>query len=705
MSMIMNHDMTAIMGQRIMQRNSLAMRRSLEKLSTGMRTKIADLDNTAELAIGETMRSRIYGMEKALNNSQDGISLIQTASGALESTQSMLMRMRELSVQAANDTLTQQDRSYIQVEINEIRNEITRIGDTTQFNRKNILSGDNAVLWSSTSKNVNAVIHGGLRSIDHYGQKSSVDGNFKISVRTKSGKAQVQKSDIFRVKHDDVLTSKNVNSDIGVEDVEVFGELPQGNYNITMSEGSVEGAKVMGHFGIGGEDEDGNLHTFDDIFEIESSSGLQDNASILFEVKHVDSNNGIVSLKATANILTTEGISKQKTLDNILLTDGAEAVNLDELFGQDSLNIKVEGVDYINEGAKFAVNVSSNSALENSVGIDITNTSQQNFHYVLDGDYLANSDLKFSNFFVDEKAHQVTQGTITLTTGNTFRNFDTSEDVTLANFETNYIGKVADGDTKLRDIDKFWTSDGIFILDEPRELTLTQGDGKQARIMLNGGDTLNDVARKLNNAVSIGLGQSQYVDDNTNFVTFVEGSTKGLEAVEGTFVIRSALAGSQGEITLSGNEDVLKAFSLNTIQESRENQHDVTVRDAHTDMLIAENVKITGNLLVGVIHQNVDVEFDPNLGTNIAWNDSTKNFDFVDSTEGKGSEFILHLADNTMVLQTGTGEGEDVMLNIGDMRSHALGLDGVNVMNQQSRRCNRPSINAAGKTRSRSKPS
>ena len=101
--------------------------------------------------------------------------------------------------------------------------------------------------------------------------------------------------------------------------------------------------------------------------------------------------------------------------------------------------------------------------------------------------------------------------------------------------------------------------------------------------MLYADDTLNDVAKKLNNAVSIGLGQAQYVDEGAKFVTFVEGSTKGLESVEGTFVIRSVVAGEQGEIVLSGNEDVLKAFSLNTIQESKENQYDITVSDAHTD--------------------------------------------------------------------------------------------------------------------------
>ncbi|MBQ7068957.1 MAG: flagellin [Synergistaceae bacterium] len=695
MSMIMNHDMTAIMGQRIMQRNSLAMRRSLEKLSTGMRTKIPDLDNTAELAIGETMKSRIYGMEKALNNSQDGISLIQTASGALESTQSLLMRMRELSVQAANDVLTQQDRSYIQVEINEIRDEITRIGDTTQFNRKNILSGDSAVLWSTTGKNVKAIIHGGLRSIDNYGQKSNVDGNFKISVRTTAGKAQVQKSDIFRIKHDDVLTDKNVNSDVGVKDVEISGEIPSGKYNLTLSQGSGQEAKVTGSFGIGGQDEDGNVYKFDDAFTLETSNGLADNASILFEVQNVNSNNGTVTLKATANILTSEGISKRKTLDNILLTEGSDSVNLDGLFGSDSLGIKLENSDYVNEGAKFSVSVSANSQIENSIGIDITGTNSEIFkdetlHYVLDGNQTGNKEIKFSNFFVNENSQQVTEGTITLTTDNSFRSADVGgrlnpdENTSLSSFEANYVGKIAGGDTKLSDVDKFWTVDGVFVLDEPRELTLTQGDGKQARIMLYADDTLNDVAKKLNNAVSIGLGQAQYVDEGAKFVTFVEGSTKGLESVEGTFVIRSVVAGEQGEIVLSGNEDVLKAFSLNTIQESKENQYDITVSDAHTNNLIAESVKITGNRLVGVIHQNVDVEFDSNFGLNIGWNDSTKNFEFTDTTNGQGSEFILHLADNTTVLQTGTGEGEDVMLNIGDMRAHALGLDSVNVMSQKS---------------------
>ena len=253
MSMIMNHDMTAMMGHRIMQKNSLAMKRSLEKLSTGLRTKIADVDNTASLAIGETMMSRIGGKEKALNNSQDGISLIQTATGALEQTQSMLQRMRELTVQAANDTLTQQDRSYIQVEINEIRNEITSVGANTQFNRKHILSGDSAVLWSSSNDKVKAIVNGGIRSIDNYGQKYAVDGNYKISVNAEAGKAQVQKGDIFRIKHDGAVADKSINGDVGVRDISGSG-VPAGKYNVSLADSADMGTTgvLTGSYGLGG---------------------------------------------------------------------------------------------------------------------------------------------------------------------------------------------------------------------------------------------------------------------------------------------------------------------------------------------------------------------------------------------------------------------------------------------------------------------
>ena len=712
MSMIMNHDMTSLLGQRIMQRNSLAMKRSLEKLSTGLRTKIADLDNVAQLSIGEVMRSRIFGMEKALNNSQDGISMIQTAIGGLTQTQSMLNRMRELSVQAANDALTQEDRSYIQVEINELRDQIDLIGNSTQFNRKSLLNGDSAILWSSSDNNVKAVVNGGLRSIDRYGQKYSVDGNFNLTIETKAGAAQTQKSNIFRIKHDNAATSKTVNSLVGADDVTATGNLPAGIYNLSFSSSDGQEAKFTGSYKIGTavgtseavtEDDEVLTDTsasaskadIEDIFSVNVSDGLTDNASILFEVKTVNRNNNTVTLRATADILTQEGVSKKATIDNILLSEDGSEVNLGEFFGPDSVSIALNGIDYVQDGGAFTVSVSAQTPVDNAVGIDLAGIvdgqyydkwegapfGNQDLHYVMNGDHLAGKEIKFTNFIINEKTGVISEGNIFLKTGATFQNFDNvEEDTLIASLKTGFISEAATGKTRLRDSDKFWDSQGNFLLAEPKEITLTQGDGKQAKVMLYGDDTFDDVARKLNDAIATGLGQANYVNDASKFVSFIEGETAGAEAVAGTFVMRSVLTGKRGEITMSGSEELLKAFGLNEIKASEENRYKVTVRNAHDNSLIAERVEIAGNRLVGAIHKNVDIEFEPMLGVTAAWDDFNKEFKFTDSSGGRVSEVTVHLADNTTVIQTGAGEGEDVMVNIGDMRSHALGLDAVNVM-------------------------
>ena len=138
MSMVIAHNIPALQSYNIVNNTSNALQKSIAKLSSGLRINSA-ADDAASLAISEKMRSQIRGLDKAVANTQDGISLIQTAEGALSETHSILQRMRELSVQAANDTLTQQDRSYIQVEIDQLNDEITRIGNTTQFNKKKLL--------------------------------------------------------------------------------------------------------------------------------------------------------------------------------------------------------------------------------------------------------------------------------------------------------------------------------------------------------------------------------------------------------------------------------------------------------------------------------------------------------------------------------------------------------------------------------------
>jgi len=139
--MRINHNISALNTYRQLSINQTLGNKSLEKLSSGLRINRAG-DDAAGLAISEKMRAQIRGLEMATKNAQDGISLIQTAEGALQETHAILQRMRELAVQAANDTNNDVDRTEIQKEINQLIHEIDRIADQTEFNTKKLLNGE-----------------------------------------------------------------------------------------------------------------------------------------------------------------------------------------------------------------------------------------------------------------------------------------------------------------------------------------------------------------------------------------------------------------------------------------------------------------------------------------------------------------------------------------------------------------------------------
>ena len=138
--MVVQHNLSAMNTNRQMGTVSSALQKSTEKLSSGYKINRAG-DDAAGLSISEKMRSQIRGLNKASDNAQDGISLIQTAEGALNEAHSILQRMNELATQAANDTNTTSDRTAIQSEIDALTSEIDRISSTTQFNTQNLLSG------------------------------------------------------------------------------------------------------------------------------------------------------------------------------------------------------------------------------------------------------------------------------------------------------------------------------------------------------------------------------------------------------------------------------------------------------------------------------------------------------------------------------------------------------------------------------------
>ena len=477
-----------------------AIEKTARALSTGLRAATA-ADDAANFAMGMSISAQAAGVDRAIRNSQDGISMLQTAEGGLGQINSVLQRMRELSVQAANDSLTAQDRSYIQTEIDELRENINSAVNTTTFNRKRLLDGSATSQWSSDNATTQLKVSGAITATDKYGQRKLTEGNYKIQVHATPGKGQVQKTNII--------------------DLDVVEETP-------ITEKTVK------------RDEDGNIV--------------------------VDSRGDPVEIEVTVN---------------------------------------------------------------------------------------------------EKKLHPAT----------------------------------------LENIKSFKTASGVSYFTEPQTIRITQGDGRTADIIVYGGDTVDDVRRKINDAIADELGQGKYVNNRENFCTISDGTPSTSEAVlakedvmiyqrddngkiivdadgnpieapsglqtrKGTILIRSVIAGKAGELSFSAdNEDLLKSLGLATIQESQENTFKATVYDAHTGKVLAKNVDTIGNTIQGVLHPNADIEFDNMANVRATWDEDSKRY-ILDS--------------EATAFQIGEGRGEDIYINIADMRPESLGLGEIDVSTREN---------------------
>ena len=468
--MRINHNLAALTAADTLNNTNSALQKSMEALSSGLRVN-SSADDASGLAISEKMRSQIAGYDTAIKNAQDGISMLRTAEGALSNADSLLQRMRELAIQSSNDTLTDQDRNYIQTEIDELKSQLNIISQTTQFNKKNLLDGSIGALWSSGNPGVKAIVNGGI---------SGLEANYKITIKADSGKAQVQKSNIL-----------------------------QGVY------------------------------------------------------------------------------TGQYIEDTITNDDGSE-----------------------------------------------------------------------------EKIMIVTES-----------------------------------EAALRDIANFYDSEGNYILDEEQKLTIVQGDGRMTSVMLYGNDTLEHAVKKINDAIADSLGQSQYTDNASKFAVISDGTSGTSESVRtrediydesgkltgyrvnASLVIRSAVAGREGELFFTGNTELINALGLNTIQDSSESTYKMSITDAHTGHELAHDTTITGNRIYNFVNNNFDVEFDSMSGIMALWNEARKQYNLSDS---QSFSTELHIADNSITFQTGTNQDENFIIQFADMSSRALDINRVNVMTRET---------------------
>jgi flagellin len=211
MSMRINHNITALNTYRQLTLNGLQASKNMEKLSSGLRINRAG-DDAAGLAISEKMRGQIRGLEQASRNAQDGISLIQTAEGALNETHSMLQRMRELVIQANNGTNTQSDREKIQDEISNLQTEITKLAERTQFNGQDLLKGTFGAKVTNPGSNVDGstkfkvIYEGALKATDWtVATDNGTNDTITVSSATLGISQTLKASDITALKAGDTF--------------------------------------------------------------------------------------------------------------------------------------------------------------------------------------------------------------------------------------------------------------------------------------------------------------------------------------------------------------------------------------------------------------------------------------------------------------------------------------------------------------------
>ena len=186
MALSIVNNSTAIGAQGSVNNANNALTKTIKALSTGLRINSA-ADDASGLAVSEKLRGQISGLAKAASNAQDAISMLQTAEGAMGSMTSMVQRIRELAIQAGNPAYTTSDRAVLQLEVDQLREEIDRVSNTTEFNTKKLLNGDASGYWSANTDKLEAILTGSVE-----------DGSYVVSATISvSGTASVYKSAEF----------------------------------------------------------------------------------------------------------------------------------------------------------------------------------------------------------------------------------------------------------------------------------------------------------------------------------------------------------------------------------------------------------------------------------------------------------------------------------------------------------------------------
>lgn len=713
MALSIYNNVTSLGAQKYLNIANNAQTKSLQRLSSGLRINTA-ADDASGLAISEKLRGQISGMKRASMNAQDGISYLQTAEGAMSSVTSMLQRMRELAVQAGNGIYTTNDREMLQLEVDQLKDEINRISQTSEFNTKKLLDGSGTALWSSTEKYLGAVVKG----------PEVAEGNYKVDTSVQPGQNNVYKSQIMQVK-DGVLVAEVTNT---TDNASVTSVREPENIPVT----NTAGMSIVVKGQTDDIDNDTNAtHTLSAMQTYHGAEGSQSNWRVssatftngdntmsgYYEVEIVNTTNGTVSggftyryrymdSKTGEMSSWVEATAAAAATATITLNLGGVATGGTSA----QMTLKLPGAgSTIQPGDKIVSVFDANSAAFNgaasgagSLQIDngpvLTFSATGSLVKADNGDEKIDyNEIKYHMATMDPKTGVVDYGSLTVE----FREGEPGATTPTAGVLNSGVTTVnvrdngpATKDTKLSDLTQFTNADGVNILANTQELTI-YNQGKSTTIYLEQDDTIEDFDKKLTAALmELGLGADESTSSgrtvNESLVRYVskEGvensdsykATAGTnESVPGTFVIQTAALGTDSELVFTGDQNLMNALGLATIQEGINSSIDVTVTDAHSGKFVGSDNVNDGkarNIIDGI-----DITIEQDAGVEPVWNDSTKSFEFNATNEV--STAYLHVVDNRTELQIGANQGQTLNISVGQLDTTGLEIDDVYVMDME----------------------
>ncbi len=668
MALSIINNSTAIGAQSSVNNANNNLTKTIKALSTGLRINSAS-DDASGLAVSEKLRAQISGLNKAATNAQDAISMLQTAEGAMGSMTSMVQRIRELAVQAGDPAYTSNDRAMLQLEVDQLKQEIDRVSTSTEFNTKKLLNGDAAALWSASNGNIEAIVKG-----------AAAEGNYKVSYDLDPGRNAVYKSNIMRLGEGEMSYNIDTNGTSITKFDNIQGMLRGSDMTIKVKGTAATTASAVFTGGTGGMNSaamtaagftstalatvtGGNSYSIE--FEAVGDRSASGTGQIRFRVMNTKTGElsewKTASVNSAGAVLNASAISTGLAgLDKPVLTSAATTFTVTAAWTSgDKMLVNVAGVRASSSTSATIQIGSTGSTLH--INADATNSATATTHTVYTSQMDNAGNVYYGSMDIKLEKGDVVSGT--------------------ASIDILGAGDVASKYTKLSQLAQFTNADGRMVLDNTQEISIYAGNGKTAKVTLEGSDTIADLESKLTAALVDQLGMGADVTNtsattvNNNLVKFVETKGTGDRAVAGTFVIQGAVLGDSSNLTFVGDEGVLNALGINQIQKATDSALNVRVQDAHTGAFIGEDT-VTDGRLRNII-EGVDIDIIPSSAADIAFDTATNTMKFLAKAEPEVA--YLHIKDNSTVAAIGANEGQTLDISIGRLDTKSMGIDGVNV--------------------------